>query len=135
MKNKLIRILIIIFSILLLANVSLASQLPQATPPDQKISDTISNTTNAILSTVQLVGTAVAVIMIMVIAIKYFSAAPGEKAELKKKLVVYIVGAVILFAATGIIQIVKVFGTGLDSQSQPTEVNKLDKNHNRYIET
>lgn len=116
MKNKLIRILIIIFSILLLANVSLASQLPQATPPDQKISDTISNTTNAILSTVQLVGTVVAVIMIMVIAIKYFSAAPGEKAELKKKLVVYIVGAVILFAATGIIQIVKVFGTGLDQQ-------------------
>ena len=40
MKYKLIRILIIIFSILLLANVSLASQLPQATPPDQKISDT-----------------------------------------------------------------------------------------------
>ena len=116
MKNKLIRILIIIFSILLLANVSLASQLPQATPPDQKISDTISNTTNAILSTVQLVGTVVAVIMIMVIAIKYFSAAPGEKAELKKKLVVYVVGAVILFAATGIIQIVKVFGTGLDQQ-------------------
>lgn len=116
MKNKLIRILIIIFSILLLANVSLASQLPQATPPDQKISNTISNTTNAILSTVQLVGTVVAVIMIMVIAIKYFSAAPGEKAELKKKLVVYIVGAVILFAATGIIQIVKVFGTGLGQQ-------------------
>lgn len=116
MKNKLIRILIIIFSILLLANVSLASQLPQATPPDQKISATISNTTNAILSTVQLVGSVVAVIMIMVIAIKYFSAAPGEKAELKKKLVVYIVGAVILFAATGIIQIVKVFGTGLDQQ-------------------
>lgn len=126
MKNKLIRILIIIFSILLLANVSLASQLPQATPPNQKISDTISNTTNAILSTVQLVGTVVAVIMIMVIAIKYFSAAPGEKAELKKKLVVYIVGAVILFAATGIIQIVKVFGTGLDSQ-QPIEA-KIETN-------
>ena len=128
MKNKLIRILIIIFSILLLANVSLASQLPQATPPDPKISDTISNTTNAILSTVQLVGTVVAVIMIMVIAIKYFSAAPGEKAELKKKLVVYIVGAVILFAATGIIQIVKVFGTGLDSHdSQPIEA-KIETN-------
>lgn len=116
MKNKLIRILIIIFSILLLANVSLASSLPQATPPNQKISTTISTTTNAILSTVQLVGSVVAVIMIMVIAIKYFSAAPGEKAELKKKLVVYIVGAVILFAATGIIQIVKVFGTGLAQQ-------------------
>ena len=116
MKNKLIRILIIIFSILLLANVSLASSLPQATPPNQKISTTISTATNAILSTVQLVGSVVAVIMIMVIAIKYFSAAPGEKAELKKKLVVYIVGAVILFAATGIIQIVKVFGTGLAQQ-------------------
>lgn len=113
MKSKLTKIFVIVFSILLIANSSLAISLPTPSAPDAQITRKLSDTTSMILSTVQLVGAVVAVIMIMVIAIKYFSAAPGEKAELKKKLVVYIVGAVILFGAVGIIELVKRFGTGL----------------------
>ena len=64
---------------------------------------------NIILGLVQVVGIAIAVIMLIVLAIKYISAAPGDKAEIKKHAVVYIVGAVLLFAASGIIQIIKTF--------------------------
>ena len=49
--------------------------------------------------------------MLIVLAIKYISAAPGDKAEIKKHAVIYIVGAVVLFAASGIIQIIKTFAT------------------------
>ena len=61
------------------------------------------------LGLAQVIGIAIAVIMLIVLAIKYISAAPGDKAEIKKHAVVYIVGAVVLFAASGIIQIIKTF--------------------------
>ena len=68
---------------------------------------------NAVLSVVQTVGMAVAVIMLVVLAIKYISAAPSDKAEIKKHAVVYVVGAVVLFGASGILQIVKNFATNI----------------------
>jgi type IV secretory pathway VirB2 component (pilin) len=68
-----------------------------------------SNITGQILGVVQVIGVAVAVIMLIVLAIKYISAAPNDKAEIKKHAVVYVVGAVVLFAASGIIGIIRGF--------------------------
>ncbi len=65
--------------------------------------------TQLIIGVVQVIGVAVAVIMLIVLAIKYISAAPNDKAEIKKHAVVYVVGAVVLFAATGILEIIKGF--------------------------
>ena len=67
------------------------------------------NIIGAIITIVQIIGTGVAIIMLIVLAIKYISAAPGDKADIKKHAVVYVVGAVVLFAASGILQIVKNF--------------------------
>lgn len=61
------------------------------------------------ITVVQVVGVGVAIIMLIVLAIKYISAAPGDKADIKKHAVVYVVGAVVLFAASGILGIVKNF--------------------------
>lgn len=71
--------------------------------------DSINRIVGSILTIVQVVGCGVAVIMLIVLAIKYISAAPGDKADIKKHAVVYVVGAVVLFAASGILQIVKNF--------------------------
>ena len=60
----------------------------------------------SVLTIVQVVGCGVAVIMLIVLAIKYISAAPGDKAEIKKHAVVYVVGAVMLFASTNIVKII-----------------------------
>ncbi len=76
-----------------------------------KASDAVTNIIGSIINIVQIVGTGVAIIMLVVLAIKYISAAPGDKADIKKHAVVYIVGAVVLFAATGILQIVKNFAS------------------------
>lgn len=75
----------------------------------------VNNILGAILTVVQVVGTGVAVIMLVVLAIKYISAAPGDKADIKKHAVVYVVGAVVLFAASGILQIVKNFASNISA--------------------
>lgn len=62
-----------------------------------------------IINVVQVIGVGVAIIMLTVLAIKYISAAPSDKAEIKKHAVIYVVGAIVLFAATGILQLVKQF--------------------------
>ena len=65
-----------------------------------------------ILAIVQVVAIAVAVIMLIVLAIKYISSAPNDKAEIKKHAVIYVVGAVLLFGASGILELIKQFASG-----------------------
>ena len=67
------------------------------------------------ITIVQVVGSGVAIIMLIVLAIKYISAAPGDKAEIKKHAVVYVVGAIVLFAASGILGIVKSFASNVSA--------------------
>ena len=76
-------------------------------------SNSIKKVLNAVLNIAQVVGVAIAVIMLIVLAIKYISAAPGDKADIKKHAVVYIVGAVVLFAASGILGIIKSFANNI----------------------
>lgn len=62
-----------------------------------------------ILAIVQVVAVATAIIMLIVLAIKYISSAPNDKAEIKKHAVIYVVGAVLLFGASGILELIKSF--------------------------
>ena len=62
-----------------------------------------------ILKVARLIGVGVAVIMLIVLAIKYISASPGDKAEIKKHATVYVVGAFVLFGASGILEIIRKF--------------------------
>lgn len=80
---------------------------------DDSAAESVAKMANSIIGVVQVVGMAVAVIMLIVLAIKYISAAPSDKAEIKKHAVVYVVGAVVLFAATGILEIVKNFSKNI----------------------
>jgi len=82
--------------------------------------------TGTILGVVQVIGIAVAVIMLIVLAIKYISAAPNDKAEIKKHAVVYVVGAVVLFAASGIIGIIRGFADQINN-SQTSEDGAKDQ--------
>ncbi len=87
------------------------------------------------INLVQVVGMAVAIIMLIVMAIKYISAAPSEKAEIKKSATIYIVGAIVLFAATGILQVVKNFASAniqAEAPSASVVVEMVDMN-NTYL--
>lgn len=68
---------------------------------------------NRVLFIVQLVGSIIAVSMLIVLGIKYMTAAPDGKAEVKKQAIIYIVGAILLFGSVSIVEIIKNFEMGL----------------------
>lgn len=68
-----------------------------------------SQVINGLISATRVIGAAIAIIILMVIASKYILASAGDRADIKKYAVNYIIGAVILFAATGILGIIQTF--------------------------
>ena len=60
-----------------------------------------------IVNVVRIVASGVAMIMILVLAMKYMMASVGDRAEIKKHAVVYVVGAVVLFGSSGILTIIQ----------------------------
>lgn len=72
-------------------------------------SNKIQTIGNKILGVVQVVAITIAVIMLVVLAIKYLTSSPNEKADVKKSAMTYVIGAVVLFGASGILQIIKTF--------------------------
>ncbi len=71
------------------------------------------NIVGAIVSVVRIVGTGIALIMLAAVAMKYMSAAPGDRAEIKKHAVVYVVGAVVLFGGAQLIGIIQNFAKNI----------------------
>lgn len=76
------------------------SESTEGTEPIKKI-------IGMVLDVVRLVGAAVAVVMLMTIAAKYMIASSGDRADIKKYAFNYVIGAIILFAASGILTIVR----------------------------
>ncbi len=72
------------------------------------------NIAGSVISVAKVVCAGIAIIMLSVIAMKYMLAAPSEKADIKKHAVVYVVGAVVMFAATGILSIIQSFASVLE---------------------
>ena len=59
-----------------------------------------------IVNIIQIVGIVVAVIVLLVIGIKYMIGSASEKAEYKKTMIPYIVGAVLIFAGTSLVKVI-----------------------------
>lgn len=108
-KNKIMYIIfILIMTFVILSNITQVlgtSQINPTTPTQKEI----TNPMQVIIGIFQVVAVGVAIIMLIVLAIKYMSSAPSDRAEIKKHAVVYIVGAVICFGASGILGIIKEF--------------------------
>lgn len=71
--------------------------------------DTLYALGNTILGIIRYISAGVAVIATLVLAIKYMYTSPDEKAEIKKKLIPFIIGGVLIFGATYIVKIVETF--------------------------
>ena len=67
-----------------------------------------------IMGVIQTVGVVVAVVILMVLGIKYMMGSAEEKAEYKKTFIPYIVGAILIFAASTIANVIYQFATGLN---------------------
>lgn len=112
-KKAIIGIIIIIsifFAIILLEN------QVQAFNPDQWRPDSMTNVTggtrflgvaNKIIGMVQVIGSVTSVVTLVVIGIKYIMGSVEEKAEYKKTMKPYIIGAVMVFGITNILAIIQ----------------------------
>lgn len=80
---------------------------------DDSVTKSVTNISGAVITIARVICAAVAVAMLAILGMKYMTAAPGEKADIKKHAVVYIVGAVIMFACTGILGIIQQFAASL----------------------
>ena len=66
----------------------------------------LTKVANNIVTIIQVVGIVIAVIVLLVIGIKYMMGSASEKAEYKKTMIPYIVGAVLIFAGTSLVKVI-----------------------------
>lgn len=73
----------------------------------------IQNVGNYIATIIRNIGIVLAVILLMILGIKYMVGSAEEKADYKKTMIPYLVGAVVLFGASAIAQVVISMGASI----------------------
>lgn len=87
-------------------------------------STTISSAGKKIVGILQTVGIVLSVIILIIIGIKYMMGSAEEKAEYKKTLMPYIIGAALIFAASVFAQVAYDFFISLDDVTGTTGTGK-----------
>ena len=116
MSKKTLRIITIIstvLAILCICTLTFAASNPLELTPDQQGTGDIDTVGKRIMGILQAVGIVIAVVVLMVLGIKYMMGSAEEKAEYKKTMIPYVVGAILIFAATTIANAVFNFASGI----------------------
>ena len=89
-----------------------------------KINDSANDKINAdsgvaslggqIVGIIQVVGIVVAVVILLILGIKYMTGSAQEKAEYKKTMIPYIIGAILIFAASTIVNVIFNLATSIN---------------------
>lgn len=69
------------------------------------VNDIMNDTIGMALTISRIVGATIAIVMLLAISIKYMVSSAGDRADIKKHAVAYIVGAFLLFAVPGVIDL------------------------------
>lgn len=75
----------------------------------------VTKTANNIIGIVQVICYAAAVIMLIYLGVKFITASPEGKAEIKKSAIIYVIGAVIVFAAGALLGVISNLSTNVVS--------------------
>ena len=87
---------------------STLTKVDQAASNDTKSGNTVIGVMGAIINVASTIGAGVAIIMLVVIGIQYTTKGAEGKAEAKKDLTGYTIGAVILFGVSGILKLLQI---------------------------
>lgn len=118
--NKIIVALCIILTIIMLGVVSFATEVKPddfthgGVTPEQ--TQNLVDFGGQIVSVVRTVGVLVAVVILLILGIKYMVGSAEEKADYKKSMIPYLVGAVLIFAASAVTGIVYDMATALEAK-------------------
>lgn len=80
---------------------------------DTGAADALNGTGAKVLGYIRVVGTFIAVGVLMFLGIKYMTSSPSEKPDIKKSIIPYIVGAIILLLAVNIVPLIETAGKQL----------------------
>lgn len=117
MKKVLTTIVSALIMVCMLGTVVFADEAitPNSLTPTYEGTAQIQTVGQKVMGVIQTVGVVVAVIILMVLGIKYMMGSAEEKAEYKKTMMPYVVGAILIFGATSIANMVYTFANGLKS--------------------
>ena len=73
----------------------------------------VTKTANNIIGIVQVICYAAAVIMLVLLGVKFITASPEGKAEIKKSAIIYVIGAIIVFAAGTLLGVISNLSTNV----------------------
>ena len=111
---KIINIVLVLAIVMMTLATSVFAIEPKDIPgTDVATSSNIVTIGNKIVGLIRTVGTIISVGVLVVLGIKYMTASPEGKADYKSTMIPYIVGAIIVFAATWIATAVYQFATSL----------------------
>lgn len=114
-------ILVIMIALMAVSNVVLAAPDLSADIKDMANGSgnqpkEVLNLGKTIVSIMQTVGIVVAVVVLLVLGIKYMMGSAEEKAEYKKTMIPYLVGAILIFASTTIVNVVYNIANSFNAQ-------------------
>ena len=110
MNKKMVKVLSTVMMIMMLvtvtSNVFAALQPSNITANNSVDTNSIGNMGGNLVAVLQAVGIVLSVVILIVIGLKYMMGSAEEKAEYKKVMIPYLVGALLIFAATTIVNVV-----------------------------
>ena len=126
--NKIMRILsIILMAAMLVSTISTISMATSVDPGkiagdltgkiNSEAQGQVTDIGNQIIGILTTVGVVVAVVVLLILGIKYMMGSASEKAEYKKTMIPYLVGAILIFGASAITKVVVSIGQGITSGS------------------
>lgn len=112
---KIVSILLIALMMIAIATPVFAEFRPKEVDANVDVqgAEKVKEVGNSITSIIRIVGTIIAVAILIVLGIKYMMGSAEEKAEYKKTLFPYIVGAVLIFAASNLADVVYSWATSV----------------------
>ena len=102
-------------SVVFAADTGSSAIAPNGLTPTYNGTNGIQTVGQNIMGIVRTVGVVVAVVILMVLGIKYMMGSAEEKAEYKKTMMPYLIGAILIFAATAIANVIYNFATGISA--------------------
>ena len=123
--NKFIKIITALFIIAMLSTMVVSVFATPTDVLDKVQGDTtqamsvggLSSTIKNVIGVVQVICYSAAVIMLILIGVKFITASPEGKAEIKKAAIQYVIGAIIVFAAGTLLGIIANMSTSVVTSS------------------
>lgn len=105
LKKGLIVILVLIYTIFLQVNIVNAFTVDELTGT-QLQDQSATNFSNQIITVLTVAGASISVVVLIVLGLKYMMGSTSEKAEYKKTMIPYFIGAGFVFAASAIASVI-----------------------------